>query len=42
MSRFEPLAGSHRVSVAFYGAFTAKVLVVRMHRFPGWALPLEA
>ena len=26
--------------VAVYGAFTAKVLVVRMHRFPGWALPL--
>jgi hypothetical protein len=26
--------------VAVYGAFTAKVLIVRMHRFPGWALPL--
>ncbi len=26
--------------VAFYGAFTTKVLIVRMHRFPGWALPL--
>ena len=26
--------------VAFYGAFVTKVLVVRMHRFPGWALPL--
>jgi hypothetical protein len=26
--------------VAFYGAFTAKVLIVRMHRFPGWLLPL--
>jgi Family of unknown function (DUF6529) len=26
--------------VAFYGAFTTKVLVVRMHRFPGWVLPL--
>ena len=24
---------------AFYGAFTAKVLVVRLHRFPGWVLP---
>ena len=28
------------LGVAFYGAFTAKVLVVRMHRFPSWALPL--
>jgi hypothetical protein len=26
--------------VAFYGAFVTKVLVVRMHRFPSWALPL--
>jgi Family of unknown function (DUF6529) len=26
--------------VAFYGAFATKVLVVRMHRFPSWALPL--
>ena len=26
--------------VAFYGAFTTKVLIVRMHRFPGWTLPL--
>jgi hypothetical protein len=26
--------------VAFYGAFVTKVLIVRMHRFPGWALPL--
>ena len=26
--------------VAVYGAFTAKVLIVRMHRFPGWVLPL--
>ena len=25
--------------VAFYGAFATKVLIVRMHRFPGWALP---
>ncbi len=25
--------------VAVYGAFTTKVLIVRMHRFPGWALP---
>jgi hypothetical protein len=24
----------------FYGAFAAKVLVVRMDRLPGWALPL--
>ena len=24
---------------AFYGAFAAKVLVVRLHRFPGWVLP---
>jgi hypothetical protein len=28
------------LGVAFYGAFAAKVLIVRMHRFPGWALPL--
>jgi hypothetical protein len=26
--------------VAFYGAFATKVLIVRMHRFPGWALPV--
>jgi hypothetical protein len=26
--------------VAFYGAFATKVLIVRMHRFPRWALPL--
>lgn len=26
--------------VAVYGAFTAKVLIVRMRRFPGWALPV--
>jgi hypothetical protein len=26
--------------IAFYGAFTTKVLIVRMHRFPKWALPL--
>jgi hypothetical protein len=25
---------------AVYGAFAAKVLIVRMHRFPGWVLPL--
>ena len=25
---------------AFYGAFAAKVLVVRLHRFPNWALPV--
>ena len=24
---------------AFYGAFAAKVLIVRLHRFPGWVLP---
>ena len=24
---------------AFYGAFAAKVLVVRLHNFPGWVLP---
>ena len=24
---------------AFYGAFTAKVLVVRLHRYPRWVLP---
>jgi hypothetical protein len=25
---------------AFYGAFTAKVTIVRSHNLPGWALPL--
>jgi hypothetical protein len=25
---------------AVYGAFAAKVLIVRLHRFPGWVLPL--
>ncbi len=25
---------------AFYGAFIAKVLLVRVNRFPGWALPI--
>lgn len=25
---------------AFYGAFAAKVVVVRSHRLPGWALPV--
>jgi hypothetical protein len=25
---------------AFYGAFVAKVLIVRLHRFPSWALPV--
>ena len=24
---------------AFFGAFAAKVLIVRLHRFPGWVLP---
>jgi len=24
---------------AVYGAFAAKVLIVRLHRFPGWVLP---
>jgi hypothetical protein len=24
---------------AFYGAFAAKVTIVRLHRFPGWVLP---
>ena len=24
---------------ALYGAFAAKVLIVRLHRFPGWVLP---
>jgi hypothetical protein len=28
------------LGVGFYGAFTTKILVVRMHRFPGWALAL--
>jgi hypothetical protein len=26
--------------VAFFGAFATKVLIVRMHRFPRWTLPL--
>ena len=26
--------------VFFYGAIASKVLIVRVHRFPGWALPL--
>jgi hypothetical protein len=26
--------------VAFFGAFATKVLIVRMHRFPAWALPV--
>jgi uncharacterized membrane protein HdeD (DUF308 family) len=26
--------------VFFYGAIAAKVLIVRVHRFPGWTLPL--
>ena len=26
--------------VAVYGALTTKVLLVRMHRFPAWALPI--
>jgi hypothetical protein len=25
---------------AVYGAFAAKVLIVRLHRFPGWVLPM--
>lgn len=25
---------------AFYGAFIAKVLIVRLDRFPGWVLPV--
>ncbi len=24
---------------AFFGAFAAKVLIVRLHNFPGWVLP---
>ena len=28
------------LGVAFYGAFATKVLIVRMHRFPKWALPV--
>jgi len=40
-----PLAASLRVAVhslagcVFYGAFTAKVLLVHSRRLPGWALP---
>ena len=28
------------LGAAVYGAFATKVTIVRMHRFPGWALPL--
>ncbi len=28
------------LGVGLYGAFAAKVLVVRMHGFPSWALPV--
>ena len=27
------------IGCAVYGAFAAKVLIVRLHRFPGWVLP---
>jgi hypothetical protein len=43
---FDPDGGTGRrlwhsiLGCAFYGAFATKVLVVRSHRMPGWALPL--
>ncbi len=43
---FNPAPGGSRrfwhsvFGCAFYGAFVTKVLVVRSHRMPGWALPL--
>jgi hypothetical protein len=43
---FDPDPGGGRrllhslLGCAFYGAFTTKVLVVRSHRVPGWALPV--
>jgi hypothetical protein len=37
---YTPRAAVHSFfGVAFYGAFVTKVLIVRMHRFPGWVLP---
>ncbi|MFJ4755839.1 MULTISPECIES: DUF6529 family protein [Streptomyces] len=36
-----PRVAIHSVTgCVLYGAFAAKVLVVRTHRFPGWTLPL--
>ncbi|MBT3167197.1 hypothetical protein HTV80_29490 [Streptomyces sp. Vc74B-19] len=36
-----PRVAIHSVTgCVLYGAFAAKVLVVRSHRFPGWTLPL--
>jgi hypothetical protein len=38
---YTPRVAEHSFfGVAFYGAFTTKVLVVRMHRFPRWVLPV--
>jgi hypothetical protein len=43
---FNPNGGSGRVfwhsllGCVFYGAFVTKVLAVRSHRMPGWALPV--
>jgi hypothetical protein len=43
---FDPDPGSARrlvhsvLGCLFYGAFATKVIVVRSHRMPGWALPV--
>jgi hypothetical protein len=38
---FDPRVGVHSLAGCFfYGAFAAKVLIVRSRRLPGWALPL--
>jgi len=35
-----PRVAAHSIAGCFfYGAFTAKVLLVRSRRLPGWALP---
>jgi hypothetical protein len=37
----EPRVAVHSVAgCCFYGAFAAKVLIVRSRRLPGWALPV--
>jgi len=38
---FDPRVAVHSLAgCLFYGAFAAKVLIVRSRRLPGWALPL--
>jgi hypothetical protein len=38
--RFDPNKGAHSLlGCAVYGGFAAKVLIVRLHRFPVWVLP---